>query len=303
MQLSKVFYLCLFSGVFFSCDDQLPTHRVQTDTLEAVQMRQWYHRRNRARDRQKHSSIQAISLPEQNLYSFKSRRKSAYKLENRATPLQWRVMTTIDGVKVRVTNTGQAIMFTSGMSIDADGSPRAYHPKNTGLDDLKHAGKNGKWWALATRNGKPVIQRSGYYVSTTSLQDFRYSPWDQRRYVNAEKIPYIVLPPKVKKIGQVSLGDLAVVYNTQNHRWTYAIYADTGADTRIGEGSIALAKLLGINADARKGGISQGIVYTVFPGSGVQTPLTLAAIQTKGFSYFYKFGGLTHLKTQMRKYR
>ncbi|OJJ20581.1 hypothetical protein BKI52_19195 [marine bacterium AO1-C] len=201
-----------------------------------------------------------------------------------------------------MSTTGKAILFKSGMSIDADGSPRAYHPKNIGLDDLKHAGKNGNWWALATRDGVPVLQKSGYYVSTTSLQDFRYTPWDQRRYTDAEKIPYIVLPPKVKQAGKVSLGDLAVVYNTQNHRWTYAIYADTGANTRIGEGSIALAKLLGVNASARSGGTRQGIVYLVFPGSGIHKPLSWPNIQAKGSACFYKFGGLTQLKFQMHNY-
>ena len=195
-----------------------------------------------------------------------------------------------------VTQPYKALLFESGMSIDADGSPRAYHPKNTGLDDLKHAGKNGRWWALATKKGKPVIQKNGYYVSMTSLQDFRYSPWDQRRYVNAGKIPYIVLPPKVKKLGQVKLGDIAVVYNTHNNRWMYAIYADTGSDTRIGEGSIALAKLLGINASARVGGTAKGVIYLVFPGSGNGKPRSKAAIIAIGKQYFGAWGGLKRLR-------
>jgi len=302
-QLSKVFYVCMLCALFFSCDDQLPTHRIQIDTLEATRMRQWYAGAHQTRSRQKTPSGHSISLSPEALPPLKPHKVHKHKLHGVVANLHWRVMTTIGQTKIRITNAGKALMFTSGMSIDADGSPRAYHPKNIGLDDLKHAGSDGKWWALATREGKPVVQKSGYYVSTTSLQDFRYTPWDQRRYVNAEKIPYIVLPPKVKKIGKVSLGDLVVVYNTYNHHWTYAIYADTGANTRIGEGSIALAKLLGVNADARTGGIKQGIVYLVFPGSGIHKPLTLTSIQTKGSSYFYKFGGLTQLKRQMHKYR
>lgn len=193
-----------------------------------------------------------------------------------------------------------ALLFGSGMSIDADGSPRAYHPKNIGLDDLKHAGKNGRWWALATKKGKLVVQKSGYYVSTTSLQDFRYSPWDQRRYVNAEKIPYIVLPPKVKQRGNISLGDIAVVYNARNGRWAYAIYADTGANSRIGEGSIALARLLGINANARTGGTASGVVYLVFGGSGNGKPRTASTIRWLGKSLLHKWGGKAKLLNWVR---
>src|SRR5579872_5891755 len=74
------------------------------------------------------------------------------------------------------------VCFHAGMAIDADGSPRAYHPDNTGLDDLKHGGYPGNWWGVATSNelstGEPLLQNSsdpapGNYVSTTSLIDVR----------------------------------------------------------------------------------------------------------------------------------
>src|SRR5207302_10540413 len=97
--------------------------------------------------------------------------------------------------------------FTSKMSVDADGSPRAYHPDNhSGLDNLANAGHPGNWWAIVTDNGKkngtPVIQGAndpapGYYVSTTSLQDDTKRSTDPNRYVDAEVIPFIALPPEV----------------------------------------------------------------------------------------------------------
>ncbi len=50
------------------------------------------------------------------------------------------------------------VFYKSGMTIDADGAPKAYHPKpddNKGLDALGNAGHPGNWWALVTDNGKP----------------------------------------------------------------------------------------------------------------------------------------------------
>lgn len=297
--LRYCYWLCLACSLcLVSCDDQPVSHRVQTDTLEATRMGRFYPKPSLVT---KSSTQQEVASPEIAQEAFQTKPTYRKRTPQNTSNIAWRSLIIIQKTKVWVSSAHKAIFFTSGMSIDADGSPRAYHPKNIGLDDLKHAGKNGKWWALATKNGKPVVQKSGYYVSTTSLQDFRYTPWDQRRYVNAEKIPYIVLPPKVKKMGKVSLGDLAVVYNTHNGRWTYAIYADTGANSRIGEGSIALAKKLGINANARKGGISQGIAYLVFPGSGVRKPLSKKHMYTIGARCFQRLGGITHLRFWTKK--
>ena len=39
--------------------------------------------------------------------------------------------------------------YEAGMTIDADGAPNAYHPDNTGLDDLRNAGAPGNWEGLA----------------------------------------------------------------------------------------------------------------------------------------------------------
>ena len=110
--------------------------------------------------------------------------------------------------------------FKAGMAIDADGSPRAYHPDNTGLDDLKHGGYPGNWWGIATSNelttGEPLIQKPtdpfpGFYVSTTSLIDERFEYKNPLRYVNAEEIPYFVLPDHFSPT--IRLGDIAWIYN------------------------------------------------------------------------------------------
>ena len=171
----------------------------------------------------------------------------------------------IDGLPV--------ICFQTGMAIDADGSPRAYHPDNTGLDDLKHGGYPGNWWGIATSNelstGEPLVQKSsdpapGFYVSTTSLIDTSYAYQNPLRYVNAEEIPYFVLPDHFSPA--IQLGDIAWIYNTHNGLNSFAVFADVGPD--VGEGSMCLAKKLGIDDDPRYGGVSSGILYFIFEGSG-----------------------------------
>jgi Fungal chitosanase of glycosyl hydrolase group 75 len=179
--------------------------------------------------------------------------------------------------------------FTKGMAIDADGHPFAYHPDNSGLDDLKHAGYPGNWWALATHDattaGVPVIQKTndpapGYYVSTTSLFNEQFPYDDPRRYVDAASIPYFVLPDKFKP--SISLGDFAWIYNRNNAQRAFAIFADVGPD--VGEGSMFLANQLGIDEDPRYGGMDCGIMYFIFDGSRNNNSFVLSAseIQQKG---------------------
>jgi Fungal chitosanase of glycosyl hydrolase group 75 len=169
-----------------------------------------------------------------------------------------------------------AIIFMGGMQIDADGGPHAYHPSGgAGLDVLANAGHPGNWWGIATSNGKPggtpVLQGEndpapGFYVSTTALEDTRFSEKAQRRYVDAETVPFIVLPDRFGM--GVRLGDLGFAYNTLGVDSEFFIYADTGPHGQIGEGSIALAKSLKVPDSPRTGGVTAGIVYVIFPGSG-----------------------------------
>lgn len=201
--------------------------------------------------------------------------------------------------------------YQSKLAVDADGSPHAYHPQDKGLDDLKNAGRPGNWWGIVTHNqkpwGTPVIQKAGdpapgYYVSQTAWHDPSKSPKDPSAYVNAEEIPYIVLP--YERSFNAKLGDLAVVYNLANDRWSYAVYADNYelkyGDLGIGEGSIALAERLGLNPDPRSGGTGgkPHIVYIVFPGSGEwggKLP-PVSEIEARGAQVFHQWGGMSYLE-------
>jgi len=181
-----------------------------------------------------------------------------------------------------------AFFYESGMTIDADGAPNAYHPDNLGLDDLSNAGAPGNWPGLAKdANGELFIQGPddpfpGYYVSETALADRSKPVNDPTRYVDASKIPFVVLPSGMARELGARPGDFALVFNQRNGKSSYAIFGDVGPPDRIGEGSMALAENLGIRSDARNGGARRGILYLVFPGSGNGRPRAIEEINEEG---------------------
>jgi len=204
----------------------------------------------------------------------------------------------ISGIPVYKSDSGDAIFYKAGMAIDADGSPRAYHANDSkALDHLHNGGKPGNWWAIVTVDNKPYIQQAndrypGYYVSMTSLEDTEKAETDPSRYVNAEVIPYIVLPQKVKQASGAKLGDFAVVVNKSNGKLAYALFADEGPPGKLGEASIALANALGVDANPKNGGIEEYVImYLVFPGSGNGKKRTIEEINTEGEKLLKNWGG------------
>jgi hypothetical protein len=202
-----------------------------------------------------------------------------------------------------------AFFYKSGMSVDADGAPNAYNKSDTGIDFLANAGRPGNWWALVTDNGRrdgnPVIQGSsdpfpGYYISTTALVDGNFPAKDPRRYVDATKIPYIVLPHN-SLIGNtgVKKGDFAVVYYEKTQQLSFAIFADVGPRNELGEGSVKLAQNLGhdpfVNGRVSRG-ISEDVFYLVFPGSGNGRPRTIGDIEALTQPLFEQWGGRQRLE-------
>jgi hypothetical protein len=194
-----------------------------------------------------------------------------------ACPLQERTDLRMAKETVSIASSSGAVLFEAGLAIDADGAPNAYGPHDKGLDVTVHArDRNGGWaGVLADEHGRPVVQKHGryrgYYVSTTSLEDAGTSnDANPKKYVDARKIPYIVLPVEVAGKFGIRLGDFAVVSTRRNERfaYAYAIYADVGPAGKLGEGSIALAKSLGLPSNPRRGGVDDGVSFLVFPGSG-----------------------------------
>jgi len=202
------------------------------------------------------------------------------------------------GIAVWRLSGGSAFFFVAGMTIDADGSPRAYHPDNTGLDDLQNARGDGGWAGIVLRDGEPVVQgpadpAPGFYVSQTTLEDWSKNATDPGRYVDSEKIPFIVLPGSIARMAGARVGDFAMVRNLRNGRSSAAIFADMGPD--LGEGSIALARVLGINPDARRGGTYRGVLYVVFPHSGNRRPRPLEEINNIAAHLLSDCGGFDRI--------
>jgi hypothetical protein len=203
-----------------------------------------------------------------------------------------------------------AFVYEAGLAVDADGAFRAYHPNNRlALDTIEHAGYSGNWWALATDtgepSGRPVVQGKndpapGYYISMTSLFDAENpNERDPRRFVNAASIPYVVLPPEGFK--HAKLGDFATVVNLRNGKVASAIVADESApELPMGEGSIALAALLGVDSNPRTGGIEHGIAYVIYKGSGTGKPRSGDEIVSASQRYFQTWGGQQKLNSCLR---
>jgi len=90
-----------------------------------------------------------------------------------------------------------------------------------------------------------------------------------------------------------------VVFNHSNGRFAYAIYADGGPPGKLGEGSIALAKTLGLPANPRGGAVEDGVSFLVFPGSG-RGPgklRTLKEINRSASRLHKSWGGSGRLRT------
>jgi hypothetical protein len=169
------------------------------------------------------------------------------------------------------------ITYRAKFAIDADGSPRAYGPNDTGLDLTEHAMNSGTWVGVVTDDeGKPIIQGPkdpypGLYLSQTSLIDTTFPQNSTKRYVNAEKVAYVVLPISLMELSGAKVGDIAYAFNPKTGKGSYAVFADVGPEGLLGEGSIKLAKDLGIeNISPRDGGLSEAAIqYVVFPNSGL----------------------------------
>ncbi len=138
-----------------------------------------------------------------------------------------------------------ALYFKAGAQIDVDGSGPGHG------DPYKQ-----RTTSLTTRNG---------------------------RALNADKVPYFVLPPQVMKAQGIRKGDVGII--SYNGKRVPAVFGDVGPRAKIGEISRYAAQQLGIPDSPVSGGVNSGVSYEVFPGSGSRTPteedLTTGALQRR----------------------
>lgn len=179
---------------------------------------------------------------------------------------------------------GRTLSWVSGCECDADGAPNAYVPPDSGLvglDALANAGSaEDGWYGLACdAHGIPYIQGDddpfpGGLVSTTGVVDASKPEDDPRRYLDSTVVPYISVPPELLRAG-ARKGDLCTV--SYKSARVGAIIGDVGPHGKIGEGSIALIKALGV--DPFRGlprhhllGIDSGVLFTVLLGTASAPP-------------------------------
>lgn len=171
--------------------------------------------------------------------------------------------------------TDGAWVAKAGFAIDCDGSPRCYGPNNTGLDFTANGGPVDApyGYELNPVTGKPFIQgldapaysetTRGMYVSATTYERKEFPANDCRRYLDSETVLFGVFTGYFRKhVKGIVLGcTMLVRYNGLE---AVAVAGDQGP--RFGEGSIALAKALGIPSNPRHGGVGSGVEWRIYPG-------------------------------------
>lgn len=197
----------------------------------------------------------------------------------------------------KINSDDNAVWWTSGLAVDADGAPNAYGPDNSGLDYTADAGSTGNWYGVVTdSSGEPVVQGPtdpcpGFYVSTTSLSDASKAKSDPTRYVDSNKICYVVIPSNELHDHGLHLGDVALVHCQQTGQASAAIVADVGPKNHYGEGSMALARALGLNDSPKHGGTDHGVTCVIFRGTSKGWPRTNVDIAQQVQDLINSLGG------------
>jgi hypothetical protein len=230
-------------------------------------------------------------------------------------------------------NKGLAIEYLgNGMTIIRDGQPLEFNVKqeenSKWLNAYRRIVENGwkppEGWDVdifgfaLDQNDRVCIKADGRLVSATSLVQYPDAKYcDPRRYVDALKLPGIVVPnradeekpvpgadeeiaPPFAKRG-VSRGDLAIVYNPETRIWKGAFIYDTGPRDLLGEGSMRLVLDLRNQQQVPTSALetnSLGIEEThvlLFPGTagrlGPGRTWTREKIQMLAAEQFKKWGG------------
>jgi len=191
------------------------------------------------------------------------------------------------------------------MMIDADGAPDAYQ-----IDDPRNLSHE------EDDNKQHLKYQTGLPVCPTSLIDARRAKADPERYVNPHNIPYIVYCLKSRNTDccklhhhdevRVLAGDIAVVATVEANeeiKWYGAVVADHNSETR-GEGSMALARLFGVDANPRNGGSKElKFIYIIFPGSRLAPawPVSESEIQRIAKEKFEALGGTEFLRQRLKR--
>jgi Fungal chitosanase of glycosyl hydrolase group 75 len=164
---------------------------------------------------------------------------------------------------------------------------------------------------LVDKHNHPLVQGAGdplpgkAYISTTSMTVKGTPDGTQRHWVDAVKIPYVVLPGDFVKAYHVKPGDLAVVYRPKTQAVAFGVFADGGD---LGEASVKLHTDLGSSPIVTKDGVARAkagipdhVVTIVFPGTNVPSSVDAdewnKQIHQAGEDALKKWGGLPRLQS------
>jgi hypothetical protein len=170
-----------------------------------------------------------------------------------------------------------AVIYESKFAIDSDGSSDASDPDHQNKTSLRHPDGGS---LDARQESFAVIPLNAAEAAAEGLQ----------------KLPGV---PDFKDVG-LSLGDIGIAF--WKDRSAIFAYGDKGPPNALGEGSIEMANLLGIDSNPRVGGFNdkdihdmgRGVVHIVFPGSSDvrsgtnRTARTQAEIDRLGTNLFAK---------------
>ncbi|HEY9712477.1 MAG TPA: glycoside hydrolase family 75 protein [Chroococcales cyanobacterium] len=133
----------------------------------------------------------------------------------------------------QLVTTTNGVYMRARMDVDADGSPRA-----------------------------PEIDPYGSTETSLTYTD--------GSFINAENVPYMVLPKNQYQQYGVKPGDMCLVRNRENGKMAIAVFADVGPSGKRGEGSMELNSEMGLVNNPIAGGTeNSSIDYLVLPGSGM----------------------------------
>lgn len=203
-------------------------------------------------------------------------------------PLTTRTLGTIDGEGFTCTileDSDGRVHYTADADIDADGAngqargPAAYRADDSGTEALANGGMRidasgrvvcAQPWArdvvLLGPDNEPRVFPGGLIASTTWYRHPGKAADDPTAYVDAETVPYIVVPPLiVQRTAGIVRGCKARV--TWRGRSVDCVVADRGPANKVGELSIAAARCVGLPSSPRTGGTDAvEVEYELWPG-------------------------------------
>ncbi len=158
------------------------------------------------------------------------------------------------------------------------------------------------------KNIEPVARADapGFYVSPTTLGDPAFAEDDQRRYPDPVLVPAAVIPSTIAlRQRNVVIGGLGVAIDTRRDNAEPAPFIINDIGPRIGEGSVALARLLAgqlikpeiTRAERFVGQVeTNDVLWVFFGGPTLAPPYDAERVRAEAAGAFAAWGGAGRLK-------